>query len=154
VADPASAVIGALALIVSIWALVASRNTSRAQNALQERLLTLETARERVRISKQERADLRGSIVKGSGHAYQLQIVNHGAAQARNVEVLVDGKTLAEDRRVMVRANEEARTLGPGAFARYGLIITSGTEAVFDVRIRWEDDTSEVGSWHSQLRWH
>lgn len=81
-------------------------------------------------------------------------ITNEGAAQARAVQVTVDGQPIVEHERMLVTPDEVERVLGPGGRVRYKTLITFGAPPVFDVLVSWEDDSGELGLWHSQLSWH
>jgi hypothetical protein len=64
----------------------------------------------------------------------------------------LDDKPLLEHDLVMVRSEELATVLGPGATVRYGMAIVMGSPLRYAVRLEWEDDSGQPGSWRSQLR--
>ena len=149
--DTGNLAIGLAALGVSAWAAWSARHTSRAQTRIQERLLTLEGVRERDRVLLSKSARLRAEIIR-LGHDCQLAIRNEGDGEARAVRVVLDDKPLLEHDLVMVRSEELATVLGPGATVRYGMAIVMGSPLRYAVRLEWEDDSGQPGSWRSQLR--
>jgi hypothetical protein len=149
--DPVSLVLGVAALTVSGWAVIESRRTASAQTRLQERLLTLESARERDRLLDARRAQLRAEITH-AGLDYRLVVRNVGNAEARAVRVYVDDRPLSDHAIIVLSQDEEVSIFGPGVDVRYIMRIAIGSSRRYDVRIEWEDDSGEPGLWRSQLR--
>ena len=149
--DWPSIALGVAALAVSAWAVIESRRTSKSQRLLQERLFTLESARERDRVLHAKRAQLEAAIVH-LGSDYRLVVQNSGEAEARAVKVLVDDKSLAESGAVLLSKDEEVTLFGPGVQVRYIMPIVMGSPMRYDVQLEWEDDSGQPGRWRSQLR--
>jgi hypothetical protein len=151
-----------LAVLVSIAAIFFAWRTSSRQNALQERMLAFEDARERDRLKSARSAEVRASIQReaphwresrlaGKGPQYWLVVRNEGLVTARNIRVLLDGKSVLEHP-LVPRGEDEVKTLGPGAESRYILAVTMGGPSVLDARIDWEDDSGQSRQWESQLK--
>lgn len=146
-----SLILPILALLVSIWAAWNSRRTAKEQTVVQQRLLALETSRERDRLLDSRRARLRAEIVKRP-EEYIFAIRNEGNGQARAIRALVDGKAIGDHDTILNLGRKQAvHTLGPGAEARYLAAITFGSPMVYNVELSWEDDTGEPGRWQSQV---
>jgi hypothetical protein len=162
VPDPMSFTVSALALLVSVIALVASWRSGNRQNDLQERLVTLETNREQDRQRQTRSAELRATIehgtrdmretrVLGKPPQYWLTVRNEGMTGARQVRVLLDGAPALQH--VLVpRGEDDISTLGPGTEFRYVLAVTLGGPRVLHARIEWADDSDDARSWESQLK--
>lgn len=151
-----------LAVVVSVAAILASRQTANRQNALHERMVALEDARERDRLRQARSAEVRASIQRdaphwrearlaGKGPQYWLVVRNDGSVTARNVRVLLDGRPVLEHP-LVPRGENDITDLGPGADFRYVLAVTLGSARVLDARIEWQDDSDETRTWESQLK--
>lgn len=109
--DPVSLTLSVAALVVSIVSAVAASVISRRQNALQERMLAFETAREESRLKQARSADVKAAVMK-SGRQFKLFVVNEGPIAAKNLRILLDGKPLLEHR-LILRGEDEITMLGP-----------------------------------------
>jgi hypothetical protein len=145
-----SLLVGVLALGVSVWAVLESRSVGQRQNKLQERLLSLESARERDRLLATRSAHLRASLEKDA-QFWNLVVVNDGPSEARSIQTHVDDKPLLEHA-LVPQGTREVTVLGAGARAPYLMAFTMGSEAVLAVRLEWEDDSGAPGRWSSQLK--
>jgi hypothetical protein len=86
-----------LALIVAAASLLAWIWFAFRNHALQQRVVDLETAREKDKRRKEREADLRAEIAREMGRSQMqelLRITHHGQATARNVRVTIDGRDL------------------------------------------------------------
>ncbi len=74
--------------------------------------------------------------------AWFFRVENHGAAPARNMKVLVDGKT-AHDHPAIFAPPHEPTTLAPQGFIEYPLAVPLVPEQrrPLSVRITWDDDS-------------
>lgn len=151
-----------LAVLVSIVAIFFAWRTASRQNALQERMVTLEDARERDRLRQARSAEVRASIQRetphwrearlaGKGQQYWLVVRNDGSVTARNVDVLLDGRPALEHP-LVPRGENDITDLGPGADFRYILAVTLGSARVLNARVEWQDDSGESRTWESQLK--
>jgi hypothetical protein len=148
--DLAPIALSAVAILVSVWAASKAHAAAKRQNQIQERLLALESARERDRITETKQAKLRAAITN-DGRDYLLAVRNHGAGQARAVQILIDGKTPSDHEIILAQRDEVITALGPGATISLPMAITMGSPLVYDVQLSWEDDSAQLGQWHSQL---
>lgn len=146
----AELVIGICALIVAALSVVTSWRTSKRQVLLQERLLSIEHARERERRTGLQQAQLFADLLPSHNSSYRLRIRNEGPGQARAVAVLVDGEPIETSEHVRVRG-EVVRTLGAGADVKYHVMSYIGMKPVYLVRLEWVDDSSDERNWESQL---
>jgi len=83
-------------LIVAVMALVKSSRAQGKANDLQERLVKIEEQREQDRQEKAKKASLRAYLKAEKGHILSLNIINEGEAEAENIRVEIEGKTLIE----------------------------------------------------------
>lgn len=151
-----------LAVLVSIAAIFFAWRTASRQNALHERMVALEDARERDRLRQARSAQMRASIhresphwrearLAGKGLQYWLVVRNDGSVTARDVRVLLDGRPVLEHP-LVPRGENEITDLGPGAEFRYILAVTLGSARVLNARIEWRDGSGEARTWESQLK--
>jgi len=148
--DPISISLSIAALVVSIASAIATSRISSRQNALQEQMLALETAREQDRRREAESAQVTASIERW-GREHRLRIQNSGSVTARNVRVLMDGKPLREYE-LILQGEDEISVLGPGVDATYILAVAQQSPGVVLVRIEWSDDSADNRIWKSQLK--
>ena len=161
VPDPITLTVSVLALLVSAASAIATWRTNSRQIRHQERLVNLETARDKDRQRLARSAGVRASIgpdeqdfrerMIGRSPKYWLVIRNDGMALARNVRVLLDGKPLVEH--TLVRdSEEEITTIGPGTEHRYTLAVSLQPARIVDALIQWDDDSGEPRRWESKLK--
>ena len=161
VPDPITLTVSFLALLVSAASAIATWRTNSRQSQYQERLVTLETAREQDRQRLARSAEVRASIDRGKQHfrermigsspQYWLVIRNDGMALARNVRILLDRKPILEHP-LVPDGEEEITTIGPGTEHRYNLAVSVQSVRIVDVLIQWDDDSGEPRRWESKLK--
>jgi hypothetical protein len=140
-ADILTAILAVFAIGVSVWA------ASKA-NSANAKIVHIEEGRERDRQRESRQAVLVASIE--GARSPLLVIRNHGAAPARDIEVLVDDEPIAKHQ--LIRdAGREIGTLGPGAETHYSFITFDGMPTVYDIALRWSDGTGETREWDSRL---
>ena len=112
--------VSVLVLLVSAASAIAAWRANSRQSQRQERLVNIETAREQDRQRLARSAEVRASIVHSERRfmeqivpQYWLVIRNDGMALARNVRVLLDGKSLI-DHTLVPDGEEEITTIGSG----------------------------------------
>ena len=149
--DVSGVVLGVAALAISAWAAWQTRGTAKTQTSVQQRLLALESVRERDRLLGATSAKLRAQTSK-SRNDRRLAVRNGGHAEARAVLVYVDDKRLSEHDIILLSADEEVTVLGPGAEVRNRVAISMGSPMRYDVRLGWVGDSRQPGRWRSQLR--
>ncbi|MEA2064489.1 MAG: hypothetical protein U9P14_12370 [Gemmatimonadota bacterium] len=120
--------ISLIALFVSIWAFRKSHKTER-------RMLEIEERREEDRIRESGKAKINARLF-----AYNLEIENNGEAEARDVCVTIDGKSLLEH--PAIPDNEKEISLIPAeGFIQYHFASVMGMTGPFKVVITWHDDS-------------
>ncbi len=128
------------ALSVSVWSIIESKRSSRREHQLQERLLSLETARERKRDAEAKRATV-VAFISGPSDNRCLYLRNEGSGTARAVKVHVDGM-LSADHEYILGDPPPSGILSTKA--EYGIPLLSSIDAPdsIKVRISWEDDSA------------
>ena len=121
---------------------------------MQRRQLEIEEARERDRVSESRKARLVARIVSDRPRgvpkpltltSYHLYVENLGPAEARDVDVILDGKAYREHP-VAVTNHQDIHRLGPKpSHFRYSMSIASEKAPPFDLELRWTDDSGEPG---------
>lgn len=140
-------VVSVVALGVSVVSGVATYRVIRAQARTQERLLALESARERGRLRETRRARLVVQVVSGER---RLVIRNEGPGAARDIRFRLDGRPFAEHDWI-AKNQDEVTELGPGGEAAYVLARHMGSPGTAAAEIGWADDSGQPGAWTSQL---
>ena len=136
----ASLIISAISVLVAILAW-------RKSSSVQVRLLEIEEEREQDRKTAGTQALLRARLSRGR-RPRKLFIKNKNRAQARNVEVLVDDKSVGSHPAVK-RNQTERHTIGPTAEVVYHL--KREEDRPKRIRITWVDDSGEPGLFESDL---
>lgn len=145
-----SLIISALSLVIAIIALIVSWRTQKRQIQIQE-------ARETDRITLKKKANLRVHIGRetlnrgmGSFEQYFLYIENKGLCDARNIELLVDGKRITEHGSFL-KSTQEITHVGPESKCRYVLKMPIDTPVPSKAEITWEDDSGQPDKYSTTL---
>lgn len=147
-----AAVISAIAIGVSIW-------THNRNHKLQNRIVALEEAREKDRLAEKNKANLIAEITKeelrrsGTSRIYRkcyLQIENKGLSEARNIDLVLDNKSVMEHPGIL-KTQSEVKQVGSESSFRYELSVTGGQNIPSRVEITWEDDSDELGKYSTTL---
>jgi hypothetical protein len=141
--------ISVVAVMASVFAIIASNRASSRSNDLQERLFRLENARERDRRMTAQRANV-VAFVSGSVSNQRLFFRNEGEGTARRIKVSVDGQSL-EAYRFVIASDRPITTLGPKAEASVLVANELGGPDGVHVKVTWEDATEIEGRWESDL---
>lgn len=141
--------ISIVAVVASVFAIIASSRASARSNDLQERLLRLENTRERDRRTAVKRANV-VAFMTGSVNNQRLFFRNEGEGTARGIEVRVDGQTL-EDYAYIIAPDRPITTLGPKAEASVIVANQFGAPDGIHVTVTWEDASELAGRWESDL---
>lgn len=144
-----SPLLGVAALGVAVWAAIQSRGASREANDLQERLVALESARERDRLAAAKRARV-VAFVRTIGRSTKLFLRNEGEGPARAIQVFFDGQPMSEHP-VAVSGDSPPTALGSQGEVNVLIAPTHGTPIRALVTVAWEDD-SGPGRWESDLK--
>lgn len=146
----AGVIIAIGSLIVSIIALIKSLRAQREANGVQRRVVEIEERREQERRLALRQAQLRPELKKTGSGSYRFCLTNHGMAEARNVQVALDGVRLS-DHRTAIRGNELPSLVGPGAEVGCILLISMDCTPPFQVDVRWDDDSGVGRSYRTTL---
>lgn len=141
--------ISIVAVVASVFAIIASSRASARGNDLQERLLRLENTRERDRLTAVKRANV-VAFMTGSARNRRLCFRNEGEGTARGIEVRVDGQTL-EDYAYIIAPGRPITTLGPKAEASVIVANDLGSPDGVNVTVTWQDASDLAGRWESDL---
>ena len=149
-----SAIAAVVSIGAAIWATLKGAKAHRDSLSIQAKLVAIEQSREDDRLAEQRNATLRAELVgehNGRGSkSYRLRITNHGRAEARNVDVTMDGKPIMEHRAVP-RNLSEIRQVGPGAYFQYVLALSFSCSPPFEIEITWQDDSGTPGRFRTTL---
>ena len=159
-----SVLIAGLALWRSWRAGRAASKATRDANELQERMVALEEAREKDRLTAKGTAILTAKIIaeqiaqrrSGRIDRHLLRVENTGAATAREVTILLDGKPVMEHPAVSSPAvqhvnTEEIRVVGPGSHFHYVLALHQNLCPPFEFEATWDDDSGQQGRYATTL---
>lgn len=145
VPDPATLLAGA-SLLVAIWAILEAKGASRNQDSLTQRIVLIETHRERDRLAAKNR-----TAVDARFEPDRLILRNAGAQTAYKVEVFLNG----QPRSIHIEGDHEKpqilEILGVGAEFPYHIVRRDGMRRDFTVRVTWRDAEGVPGSWESAL---
>jgi len=147
-----AAVISAIAIGVSIW-------THNRNHKLQARIVALEEAKEKDRLTEKKKACLTAKITKEEGQnsglittyrRYYLHIENKGLSEARNVKIVLDDKPVMEHPGIR-KTQSEVKQIGPESPFRYEFEEGFMRNLPLKVEITWEDDSGEHGQYSTTL---
>lgn len=137
-----AAAIAGGSLVVSVFALFKSSHAQREANAAQKRIVEIEEQRDQARQAEGRQAVLRPELRKTARGTDRLYIVNHGKAEARNVRVEVDGRSLAEYPAAL--GNDSMPDLiGPRSEVSCLLAFYQDCAPPFAIGITWDDDSAQ-----------
>lgn len=143
-ADDASNLISAGSFLFSGIALLVSINANRKANAIKQRQIAIEEQREKDRQKQKHSAQLRSDLHKvqdsKGGVNYRLCIVNHGAVEARNLRVTMDGKPLS-GHAVSIPNDRLPDQIGANSEVSCFLNLGPGRTPPFKVEVVWDDDS-------------
>lgn len=135
-----STTVSVLSLIVSVIAVGVSWKAQRTSNALQKRVVEIEEQREKNKQLEAEQASIYPEFRKTGGGSYRLYLINSGLAEARNIEVKLDGKPLNEHA-TAVQGDNVPNCIGPNSEASCLLAISMDCAPPFEIEVRWDDDS-------------
>lgn len=136
-------------LVVAIIAMRKSLDAQREANSAQRRVVEIEEGRERQRRLASLQAKLRAEL-RGVRGADRLYLVNDGEAEARNVQVRLDGKPFAEHCAVI---GDSSLPMFVGARAEVSCLLAIYQQCAppFECEIRWDDDSGTDRSYRTTL---
>jgi hypothetical protein len=154
-----SLIISIVAVIISATAVGVSVWTHIRSHKLQKRIVALEEARERDRLTDKRKAYLVAKIVKEelarSGDSrifrtYHLVVENKGLAEARNIVLLLADTPVLKNSAV-INSQTEVKQIGPQSSFRYEFEKGFMKNLPLKVDITWEDDSGEPGKYSTTL---
>jgi hypothetical protein len=141
-------IISAGSLLFAIWSFCKSHSVEKRQ-------LEIEEARE----SEKKKANLTARIIdeqtaRRTGdrifHKYFLLVENKGYSEARNIILLLGGKSVLESP-VIQENKEEIKQVGPQSPIKYELSNGYRSHLPLQVVISWEDDSGIKGNYNTTL---
>ncbi|MBP7068544.1 MAG: hypothetical protein KBB04_09765 [Methanothrix sp.] len=132
--------------LISVFVAAAALYTSCKT---QKRQVEIEEIREKDRQREMRKADLVARLEDENGRDL-LVIENKGAAEARDVMILINGRPLYEYRGFL-RGEQEIRSVGPFSSFHYLMALTMGMDPFFEITISWVDDSGEAGRYNTTL---
>ncbi len=154
--DIGSVLIALGALWFSVVAWLASREMQKKHLDLQTRFVAIEEGRDKTAKEAQSKAAVRAELVKeqredGRGYQRKLAITNDGPGVAKRIHVEMDGLSLEDHKRVVVRKDLLASELAPKATVKYLVSAENPKPQFNEVKITWEDESGDTQEWKSQL---
>ena len=146
----AGVIIGAGSLCVAVVALVKSSRAQHKASAAQQRIVEIAEQRERDRRSQAFQAILHPELRSTAKHTYRLYLVNHGAAEARNIRIEMDGRPLLEHP-AAVSNDPMPDFVGPHSEISCLLGLHMGCSPPFRIGITWADDSGQDRTYDTAL---
>lgn len=152
--------------LVSVYALVCSRRANRRSARLQEEYNAIEKAREDDRVEERDSAYLTAKIatreaLQNNGVRIErdnLIIENSGKGEARNIKVLVNGKSVFKCAWCLENSvidDGVIEVIGAGANRSFLISIGDNTPPAerppFKVHLEWDDQTAKGEIWESEV---
>ena len=131
--------VAVLAVLVSIW-------VARMKAAS----LKIEQQRERNRIERGRRADLKPELRRTDGGFWRLVIANHGEAEARNMRIVMDEKPLREHAAFPCNQTVPDR-VGAGGEVSCVLGLAGKCAPPFKINLTWDDDSGSARTYEMTL---
>jgi hypothetical protein len=131
---------------IAIWAVREAKHAAKEQAALQHRLVSIETERERDRLAAKKYTALVARFENN-----KLLVRNVGAQPAYNVRVDVIGQPGVESLTWTRGAARPIPTLAPEADYSHAFVVYDGLGHEFSVSVEWDDAAGESHVWKSQL---
>jgi hypothetical protein len=147
--------LAAVAIGVSVVALIRGGRTQNRLVKVDERLVSIEEKRETDRQLRARKARLTAFVDRdANGNRHVLRVENSGSAEARGVRVLLDGVPVGEHPATAVLPAEEGKTIvGPYSDIRYRVVLTNDMLPPSEIVVRWTDDSAEEGHYRNSLSW-
>lgn len=144
--DPGNSAFAAFIIsLVSIFIAAVAMFTSWRT---QKRQIEIEEAREKDRLKNMRKADLMAKLVRDGRDL--LIIENKGSAEAREISILLNGRSLSEFS-AFVRKQSEIKSVGPFSSFHYLMAFHSGVDLSPEITIHWLDDSGEPGIYQTTL---
>ncbi len=140
-------------VFIALGSLAVSAITLIRGSRMQQRVVRIEEQREQERRSQSLQASLRPEL-RGGGSS-RLCLINHGAAEARNIRVEMDGKPLAQHP-TTVEGDPMPIFVGPYgeiccSFAASSALWFHDIGPSFKIKITWDDDFGQNRTYWTTL---
>jgi len=137
------------AFMLSVFSIVIAVIAIYTSWKTQKRQVEIEEIREKDRQREMRKADLIARLANNDGRRL-LVIENNGPAEAREIVILLNGRSLSEYQGY-VRRQPEIRRVGPYSSFHYLMALTMGMDISFEITIKWVDDSDEAGLYQTTL---
>lgn len=150
-----------VASLLSIAAIIVSILAFKKSQKTQNRLVDIEEAREKDRLSEKQKAYLTALIAEeklsrsvGSRiyRKYYLVVENKGLSEARKIKLLLADKPALEHPAVQ-KPQKEVEHIGPQSSFRYEFAQGFMRELPLKAEVTWEDGSGEPGKYTTTLTW-
>lgn len=143
--------IAVLSLIVSGVAIVIAALAHVREHRLSKRMVALEESREQDRIQQKRRANVVARLERDSTtKVLHLVFENTGAAEARGIQILMEGKPILKHP-AMARNPKEIRQVGSNSSFRYLMMAKPSLMPPYTLDITWSDDSGQQGSYRTTV---
>lgn len=139
------------AFIISLLSIFIAAGAMFTSWRTQKRQVEIEEAREKDRLKEMRKADLMARLAKDGRDL--LIIENKGSAEAREISIKLNGRSLSEFP-VFMRNQPEIRRVGPYSSFHYQMAFCGGLEQMVytpEITINWTDDSGEPGAYQTTL---
>jgi len=138
--------ISAIALIVSGMAAFYSFKQGRRSNQLQERIVDIEEQREKERLAKENKADLRASfkyenLLDEGQVASHIVVRNEGKIKAENIRLYVDGDPVTQHKYMMQSHSHKLSPILPDKEYKSVISVEENEPESCEIKLLWDDET-------------
>lgn len=145
-----SAGIALVSVAAAIYFGLRSQRLQRENADLQKRLVEIEEARDQERKKTIKKAQLSAHIEEYGRNNHRLVVENAGNAEARNINLTMDGKPF-DEHQAAVSGEGKISRIGAHSQATRLLALTMRCAPPFELEIAWDDDSGEKGSYQTTL---
>ena len=136
------------AFIISLVSIFIAAGAMLTSWRTQKRPIEIEEAREKDRLKEMHKADLTARLLKDGRDL--LIIENKGPAEAREISILLNGRSLLEFP-AFVRYQSEIHRVGSYSSFHYLMAFDPGADLSPEITINWVDDSGEPGIYQTTL---
>ena len=136
------------AFVISLVSIFIAAGAMFTSWRTQKRLVEIEEAREKDRLNDMRKADLMARLVKNGRDL--LIIENKGPAEAREISILLNDRSLSEFP-AFVRDQSEIHRVGPYSSFHYLMAFHVGVDLSPEITITWKDGSGVPGIYQTIL---
>lgn len=136
------------AFIISLVSIIIAAGAMFTSWRTQKRQVEIEEAREKDRLKEMRKADLMARLVKDGRDL--LIIENKGAAEAREISILLNDRSLSEFP-AFVCDQSEIHRVGPYSSFHYLMAFYAGVDLTPEITVKWIDNSGEPGIYQTTL---